>query len=300
MRRIAALALVAACYHAALAPAPSRFADPLALVPPHPDLVIRVDLAVIRQSPLWPKYGPKLVAAMLPGFTGCSYDPISEITTITAGYSQNDNTNGHFVVRGLDRDKTLACLRTSRAQTNTTATFDGDFVTLLNKSGSVNMITFPEPHIMVLEGSKTPTKTTLRRALDMGAPLRKDPTYLELEQRVPPGAAISIVMPLGSKFLGSVSNKLGTNVRTAIVTLHVTNMLSLRFDVAVANANDAQTIAQAVRPQIERMKQLIERWEVRADGDHLAGEIAATEQQLLTIYQLVGPMLDQQDGTRLP
>ncbi len=49
---------------------------------------------------------------LLPGFAACNYDPFDEITTVVTGISLTTEL-GVFVVRGLDRDKTLGCLRST-------------------------------------------------------------------------------------------------------------------------------------------------------------------------------------------
>jgi hypothetical protein len=165
VRRVLVLTtILAACHASAPTPAPVRpspapaatgpdLSDPLALLPASSDLVVRVDFAALRRSPLWAKYKPSIIETIAPSFVECGYDPFDEITTITAGMPIGGEL-GNFVIRGLDRDKTLHCLHTSKAETETSVTFDGDIITLTNKSGAINMLRFLDAHNALMQGSE--------------------------------------------------------------------------------------------------------------------------------------------------
>lgn len=87
-------------------------ADPLALVPDRSDVVMKLDFGALRRSPLFTRHRGMLRDFMVPGFADCKYDPFDDIETVTLGIPMGTELSV-FVVRGLDRDRTLRCLRTS-------------------------------------------------------------------------------------------------------------------------------------------------------------------------------------------
>jgi hypothetical protein len=181
VRALTLFALLAACGSPTKPPSPpARVAtpppststtDPLALIPAASDIVFKFDGAAARKSTLWTKYERYVLDFIAPALVECGYNPLRDLTSVTVGIPMGDEL-GLFVFRGIDREKTLGCLRSSTRETNTTATFDGEYVKLLNKSGKLNLLTFVDASTMVIQGSDGPTKETLRRALQITAARR--------------------------------------------------------------------------------------------------------------------------------
>jgi hypothetical protein len=290
--------LIAACHGPGPAPAPASpppvpapagpdLSDPLALLPADSDVIVRIDVAAMRRSPLWAKYKDHVIAAIAPSFADCGYDPFSDITTITAGLPMS-NELGNFVIRGLDRDKTLHCLHTSKVETDTSVTFDGDILTLTNKSGSVNMLTFVDAHNAVMQGSTKPTKETLNQALKLGAPLRADADLQAVEKKLASNAALSFVSrPGSSAFPRLMQQRIGAPARYLYATLHLSDRVEAHAAIVLANPDDATAIAAQMQPKIAALKGYVDQFEERADGDTLLVDVAITEAQVKGLVEMV-------------
>jgi hypothetical protein len=268
-----------------------RFDDPLALLPASSDVVIQIDVAALRKSPLWTKYQQGVVDFLAPSFAGCGYNPLAELTTMTAGIPMGDEL-ALFVFRGLDRDRTLHCLKTSTLDTNTTATFDGDIVKLVNKSGRINLITFLDAKTMVMQGSSNPTRETLATALKVGTPLRQNRDYVALEQKLPSGAAVAFMVPPASRALDKMAReKIGAPVRELYATVHVTDFVAVRGVVTLQNAADAAAILEASQSNLTAMKPYVQRYDVHVEGDKLLVDLEATEAQIQVFADMVKAMM---------
>lgn len=268
-----------------------RVDDPVALLPATSDVIIKIDAAALRESPLWMQYQQWVVDFLAPSFAGCGYNPLADLDSVTAGIPMGDEL-GIFVFRGLDRDKTLHCLKSSKLETNTDAIFDGDVVKLVNKSGNVNLITFVDEKTMIMQGSKNPTRATLEAALAAGAPLRQNRAYLALEQNVPTGAALTFVMPPGSRAVEKfAAEKVGAPVRGMYGTIRVTDTVAVHGVITMQNAADATAIGEASRDNLAHLKPYVQRYDVHANGDEIVFDIEATEAQIRVIVDMVKALL---------
>jgi hypothetical protein len=265
--------------------------DPLALVPADSDFVLTLDIAALHRSALWTRYEHEALALLAPSFAACDFNPLAEMSTITAGIPMGSE-QGVFVFRGLDRDRTLGCLHRSGAHTDPAISFDGEFVTLSHKSGAVNMVTFVDPRTMVMQGSKHPTKASLRAALTMGAPLRHDARYLAAAAKVPRGSVLAMVARPDSTQLGAaLEAKVGVPVRGFYAALEVSDRIELHAAIEVANAADAPALVERMRPQLETARAYFDRFDARADGAEVMLELALNEDQLRMFVDLGKSMM---------
>jgi len=273
-------------------PGPIDVSDPLALMPAESDVVITLDFAALRKSPLFAKYRGLVSEFIVPGFADCTYNPLDTITTVAAGIPMSSKM-GVFVMRGLDRDKILACLRTSTKETNTTVSFDGDIVRLRNKSGALNLLTFVDATTAVMQGSEEPTNDTLAAALAIGAPLRKDTKFLGAQKHAQPGAVVTIIgRPDSPELSKKLEEKLGPGraTRGLATSIHFTDVVSARFMIEMVDPADAEMLAEGMKPQLESFRQFLERYDIKANGPVLTIDAVITEQQIQTLVELVKSM----------
>lgn len=271
----------------AATPAAPDLADPLALLPADADLIVTIDVAAVRASALFATYGGMVRELLIPGFAACAYDPLSTITTVTAGFPMS-GALGVFVVRGLDEQRTLDCLKTSTIDTRTEVVFDGAFVALRNKSGNTNMMTFVDAHTAVFQGSKGPTRDTLTRALQVGAPLRRDQPLVAAYAARPPGAVISMVGRPGSPALsGMLAGKVGAPSRGLTMSVHVTDVITAHVALEMVEDADAAAIAVAMEPKLEGLRQFVARYDVHATGPAVILDLTITEAQIKAFAALV-------------
>lgn len=267
-------------------------ADPLALVPGMSDVVMKIDVSALRKSPLFTKYRGMVRDFIVPGFADCTYDPFDDLDTITLGIPMSAGL-ALFVVRGLDRDKTLRCLRTSKIETRTDAIFDGELVALRNKSGNTNLMKFVDAKTAVIQGSKGPTKETLAKALQVGAPLRENKAFLAAVETLAPGAALSIVARPGSReFSERFAEKLGAPVRGFTTTVHSTDVITGHVAIEMADAATAVAIVENMRPQLAALRQFVGRYDIRSEGPMVIVDLVITEAQIKTFAEMARTMLD--------
>ena len=264
--------------------------DSLALVPTDSDIVMRVDVAALRRSSVFAKYEKQLLELVAPAFVECGFNPLQQITTITLGIPMASQ-QGIFVIRGLDRDKTFACLKSSKTDSRTTVAIDGDFITLTNKSGAVNMITFVDATTMVMQGSKNPTKQSLTKALQTGAPLRGNAMVAQIEKQLASGAAMSVIFVPDSKWLKQAMAAQGIDARYGWATLHLTDGMAWKVALVMNNAQEAARFADEVRAQLEQQADAFEKREVRADGATILIDLGMTAEQLESIISIVKMMM---------
>lgn len=298
MRRFAVVLAFAACHDAgqpvvqpaaapSVATAGPDLRDPFALMPSDSDVFFSIDVAALRRSPLWAKYKSSVVELAGPSFAACGYDPFDDITLITAGMPLEGQL-GVFVIRGLDRDKLLHCLHTPTPETATTVTYDGDFITFTNKSGTVNLMTFVDAHNAVMQGSTHPTKETLTQALKVGAPLRKDADLVAAVDKLAPNAAVSLVSRPGSQgFAKMMEQKTGAPSRSLAATFHLTDHVEVHAAIMLRNADDAAAIVAQMQPRIAGLKPYVDRFDERAQSDTVRIDVSMTEDQLKVLTALV-------------
>jgi hypothetical protein len=271
----------------------SDLSDPLALVPAESDAVFRINGAALRRSSLWSKYQRRALTLFAPGFVGCDYDPFSDLESVTAGIVMEAD-DGLFVIRGVDRDRLLGCLRNSNAPSNTDVAFDGAFVTMTHRHGAVNMFTFVDRSTMVMEGSTRPTKESLSRALSMGAPLRANPAYVELERKIDPEAAISVIFTPGSALLAQVEQQLGVPIQDGYLVVQITDRVELTITMSTDTIEHATQLADAIAPQLEDTRRHVDKLNVAARGTSLVFNAAVTEVEIERIVKLIEPLMRDQ------
>ena len=145
---------------------------------------------------------------------------------------------------------------------------------------------------MVVRGSKHPTKQQLIEGLKLGAPLRRDAAYLDVERRLPADAAFTMVFRPGSKaFAEGIEAKVGVPVRLFYATFHLTDRLELRGFLVLDKVADAAALQAQMQPQLEAGRSFFARSEARVDGSTVVLELAASEEQLKALVALGGRML---------
>jgi hypothetical protein len=292
---LAAWLLVVACYHDAAPVAPPAnkvapdhgFADPLAFLPNDATVVFAIDLRQLRGSALWREYEPMIDAAVAPTFAKCGYDPLAALASISGAV--RDSGDGVFVLRGLDRARTLQCLDRLDLS-DTKVTDDHGVVTLVNKSGAVNMLTFANDTTLVIEGSHQPTRESLSNVLTSGAPLRGSARFLELYQRLEAGAGVSFLINGNSKIAAKFTSS-GVHVNGVYGTVRFADTIELNIHTVTANAQQAAEIVSTLKPQVDQASAMLEKLDVTANGAVMTISAIATEPQVRSIVAMISAML---------
>jgi hypothetical protein len=281
-------------------PAPAKHEEaPAAIVGPNlaylaadSDMIIHVDVAALRQGKLWPTYESRVANLMLPNF-GCDYAPVREVATVEIGVTIKTGL-GVFVVRGIDRNKTLECLHKSSG-----AHFDGDFVTVTH-GGATDVLTFVDATTMLLQKGKQPTKATLTQVVhDGNAPLRTDQAYAAAIKRLPPHANVTTVSRPNSEEMQSKWKQMGIQFRYFYGSMDVTEVgLQLQFAMVLGTADQATQLTTLMQAQLKsaQVNQLFDRFEVAANGDTTNMKIGINETKLASLVRMIDGMLPYQTG----
>jgi hypothetical protein len=272
-----------------------QLTEPLMYLPADSDLVIKLDIAALRTAKLWPTYKALVAKWLTPGFAGCGYDPVSALSTVTIALPIKSDV-AVAVVRGIDRDKTLACLRTTKPEANATATFDGDFITLTTTAGPMYLMTFADANTLVVQSSKYATKQSLTQVVQSGAPLAQDKLFTTAWQaalqRLQPGAAFVVSRP-GSSELAAKWSTMGAHLEQLSAVMRVTDRLDVRLQMDVATADEATQFAATMQSQLKSTKQFFDRGDATAQGKTITVDIGMTEAQLKSVATMVAGMTPQ-------
>jgi hypothetical protein len=202
-----------------------------------------------------------------------------------------DRGDSVMVVRGLDRDKSMKCLQES--DPDSTATIDGAFITWRHRSGTMNLMTFANSSTLVMLGAKHPTKEALQRVLTLGAPLRRNAGFVALANNVGRGAAVTCAVESSPRLQEEFGGRFGASVRALMLSIRVGGArLEWTGRVVVGSAQEATDVAERLRPNLEAARGMLERFDMRPDGDSVAFDGALTDAQIEAIVAIVRPMLN--------
>ena len=189
MRALAFLGLIACASTSAPTSAPAKpridTTDPLAFLLADAS-VIAFDLAALRRSEQWPMVWAVLEPLLSANFAPCTVDLFKTASSVTASLPSGD-VQGVFVIRGIPRDATLACVLRDDSSRNDTVTTDGTVVTMKNVSGHINMFVFADATTLLMRGSTHPTREDVIATLESGAPMRHNPSMLARFEKVKGG-----------------------------------------------------------------------------------------------------------------
>lgn len=267
--------------------------EPLAFLPADSELVVGIDFQQVKQSPLWSRYSaeiPKFTGSALTDFkTKCGYDPIATLRGVSLGFKNISETPaGVLVVRGLDRDKTMACfpqIFASKAPAKQIK-IDGAFITLPPEGGTSAVLTFVDASTMVFLMSPTASRAELEAALAAEAPLRKSAAFGALWTRV--DAKQPVWGLVHGKALASLSS-LGATPTALTGTINFASGVALNGRLQFASADQATQVATALQGQAGMAKAFVEKLDVAAAGNDVTFAVSMTTQQ---VDALAGPMMN--------
>jgi len=275
---LALASALAACHHDAAPTPPSNrlppsapgaaVADPLGFLPIDSDVVIGINVRALRASALWAEYQPRLTQAIGPQLAdvqrSCGFDPIQAIDSITVG-AISKGQDAVIVIRGLDRDRTVACLERNPIP-DTTVTSDHGVLLLANKSGHRNLVTFADRTTLVLQGSTAPTPESLRTVLHSGVPLRGSPGFVGTFERLEPGATLWMVINGKASFFDKFADAV---IRPVAIfgTIRISDGFAAKAHVRLATPEAAAQATAMAQGQIGQAMAMFDRLEVAADAD---------------------------------
>lgn len=299
----------AACHHETVSPPsnqaasrPSAAADALAFLPVDADIVLGVDVASLRTSAVWAEYQGKLTNLVGPQLASiqksCGFDPIQAVQSVTLGVFSKDTANTVVIVRGLDRDRTIACLKTNVIP-DTTVAMDRDVVSLIHKTGDRDVLAFADGSTLVLQGSKQPTADGLRALVQGGAPLRGSASFLEMFDRLDRGATGWIVVNGNASMFDKLAG-MGNRPRAIYGTVRVGAGVAAKVHIRMATPEAAKQLAATAQAQSQQAAAMFDRLDVVAEGDIMTVTIELSLEKLRSLVSMMMMMAGAQSSPPSP
>lgn len=267
-------------------------ADPLAFLPIDAEIVLGLDARRLFASPLWRVFGPQLVDRIAGGLqefqTACGYDPLAALRGVTVGFKASEPIDGVVVVRGLDRDRTMACA--ARVLPRRGVTIERGVISVPGGGAG------DPPAAATFAGGSTLVIATSRGKLDAalasGAPLRGSRAFMELWQLVDTGqAAWGIVNGASSAF--DTLSSLGLRPRAMLGSVGLDHGLSVTGRLRLGTPDEATQLAQLAQPQLGMARAMADRFDLGAEGPDLTLRVEMTAAQVEALAGLLSGALGQ-------
>jgi hypothetical protein len=304
MRRyLALLVVLGACYRdAAPAGAPANKAAPadqaraandeLAFIPIDSDVVIGIEVARLRASPVWEQQLASVIEQAAASSLGkvkeqCGFDPIAVIERVTIGMKSRggDAFDSIFVVRVGDAKRLLACVEREAGKSGT-VTKDGEVVLVRSGNTMVGM-TVVGGSTLVVRAAATVDRAAIQALLGNGSPLRGSPAFMALYGGLEQDAAVWFTLNGAAPAFGSLG-MMGFRPRTIDGTLSVTDLYVANARVTAPSSPDASRLAQLVDSSAASARSMVEQLEIRADGAIVRMQVVMTQAQAQTLLATIG------------
>ncbi len=305
-RALAAIALlsVVGCYKETPPPAPppvaNRVAEPkpvasddlLAYLPMDAELVVGVDLTLLRQAALYRTFEKQLLDAVgkeLAAAQRCGVDPARSLQRVTlAGKTDSSKDfDGVVVLRGVDTALALPCIAREAASKGKVES-SGDVVVLTGTNSEDSFVAAATgSSTLVLQMSPAASRASITSVLASGAPLRASPTFMGLFDRREPGAAVWGMVNGNAPFMAS-AKMAGVNPRSIDGTVRVTDELTAVLRMTMPSAAEADQVVQSAQAMLPSARNMLSRLDVHAEGAVVRFDAVATESQLRTLAGMAG------------
>ena len=271
--------------------------DVLAYLPVDMDVVGSVDAEGLRASAIWAKY-------LEPGLEGdsaltrfeqtCGFDPTMTITRISFALTTTNGTAGGAVVlRGLDRERTLACA--ARPHPGPKTSVDRGVIDWVDDDQHW-LIGFADARTAVMYSSTSLARAQLDAVLASGAPLRGSAAFGELFASVDTSAtawvlvngrahafdALASVAPRPSGVVGAVTLAAG---------------LAIKVRARMASPADAATVTTMLQTYAASVRSMVSRLDVAVEDSDATLVVEATPDQLGALAGMMGGVFGGGSGT---
>lgn len=263
--------------------------DPLAFLPGDTEVVIAADLGKLKRSALW-----RHVEPIVYGQAGedlmrfrelCGYDPLSSLTRVTFALRSLDapRATGVFVLRGIDRAQTMACLQKNlpaerRIKMYPSPAYGELALVSPGKSEDPVAFGFANDTTMVILVGPTASAAELTRLMDGGAPLRSSPAFLELFSKIESNRELWFV--LNAKHAFARLAELGVQSHAFAGSISAAQGINATVRMRVANPDQAREVAEVMRAALHPLAQEVEYLEVVTESADVVGHIRMTDQQV--------------------
>lgn len=262
-------------------------ADLLAFLPKDSEVVIGLDARQLLGSPLWQHVQPRVLRAIgqdMEEFRkACGYDPVAALRGVTIGMKTGEPEEAVFVVRGLPRDQTMACIgRVLAGQGQVTV--QGKIVLLPGEPAAA--LTFVDATTLVLATSRD----ELEEALAAGAPLRSSRAFSELWSQIDPKHAAWMIANGAARAFSSMAS-MGVRPRAMLGSIALGDGVALLGRLRLQTADEATQLAAVGQGQLGAFQSMVSKIELGAEGPDVTLRVEMTDAQLQSLAGLVLPMI---------
>jgi len=268
----------------------------LAYLPADSDVVVHVDVSMLRKSKLWATYASDVGKMIAPGFAGCNASPIDQVSSVDIGIPI-DSKLTTFVVRGIDRDKALACFRDkNNSKTVAKGTFDGDYVTLTGAT-KTRVLRFVDDHTLVMQEAKAPGTQTLQSTIDAGTPLAQNRELAAAISRVKTSSAVTLVSRPGSEAVRKSMSQTGMKLSFLYASIDLTDQFALRYAMDLGTADEAAQTVKMIKAQMDSpsVKQMFDRFETASQDKTVTLEVVLGETKLASLAGMLRGLVASDD-----
>jgi hypothetical protein len=305
MRKLVALALVAACYTeskpvvapveapVATDPYARTIGDPLGFLPRDTEIVLHLDATALRRTPLWARLEPvvldKALGPLEPLRSACGFDPLHQIERITAGVRRRESPEGVFVVVGLDRAQLMGCMMRIAKSAPQTLQIERNVVVMPRAEPRPTAFTFVDAHTLVMViGPGAKTADGVRTVLGAGSPLRANERMMAMFARITEPHHGWLIVDGEEKALATFS-ALGGVPAALLAVVDMPAGASMQAVLHMKVDAEATSVATMLRGQAQAVGTMVDKLEITQDGVDVIVDLALTEAQLMTTTGFLVP-----------
>jgi hypothetical protein len=269
------------------APRAVSTSDLLAFLPKDSEVVIGLDARQLLGSPLWQHFEPRVLRAIgqdMEQFRkACGYDPVAALRGVTIGMKTGEPEEAVFVVRGLPRDQTMACLGRVLARQGQ-VTVQGKIVLLPGEPAAA--LTFVDATTLVLATSRD----ELEEALAAGAPLRTSRAFAELWGQIDPKHAAWMIANGAARAFSSMAS-MGVRPRAMLGSIALGDGVTLFGRLRLPTADEATQLAAVGQAQLGAVQSMVSKIELGAEGPDVTLRVEMTDAQVQALAGLLLPLV---------
>lgn len=264
--------------------------DDLSLLPADADFVFGVNTAQILQSGLWKQFG----AAALKGPSlgklkeiqdKCGFDPVASVKKMTAGmrYTE-DKPSGVVVVRGVDKDKGLACIDKMK-EPGAEVTRDGDLVFIKDRNLTA-VVSFVAGDTAVMVLGDQATAAGIKAVVAGNSGLKSTAWFEELYSKVKSNDSVWFVV--NGKPMERADSMIGSKPKAAAGSINITDGIALEGKIVLDSAEAATKVATELKSKSQLVAAMVDKIDVTGDGSVVSYAVVVSNQKLQDMVKSFG------------
>jgi hypothetical protein len=281
--------------------APAGASDDLSLLPVDSEMVMGLNFAQLQKSVLWKKFvEPQLMKAeaqeKLAKFKdACGFDPITSITSMSVGMKGigEEKPDGVFVVHGVAKDKSLACLDKFKAEAEkdgTKVVTDGDVITITKGSSDPVAFTFVGADTLVGVMGTNANTAGVKAAAAGGSALKTSPAFVEMYGKIKTQDSLWLSMNGKSKAFDQMAG-MGFRPTAVFGSINVTDGLSADMNLRLDSPDKATQLATLINTQAAQIKPMVDKLDVSNDAADVKISLGLSAAKLEALINQFGAFL---------